>query len=123
VDCHVARPDIGVDARFVVLLAGWGDAVRPELLERAQGAAPAGVVLKGRHPAVEGALSDVPRSCLACHGGGSATAPPFSRLMHAVHLAGGEKNHYMTIFQGECTYCHKLNATTGGWTLPSGPER
>lgn len=123
VDCHLARPEIGIDARFAPALAGWEKAVRPELLERAQATAPRGVVLKGQHPPVEGALADIPRSCLKCHGAASTVAPPFSRLVHAVHLTGGEKNHFMTIFQGECTHCHKPDAATGAMTIPSGPER
>jgi len=29
----------------------------------------------------------------------------------------------MTLFQGECTHCHKLDAMTGKWSMPSGPEK
>jgi len=123
VDCHIARPEIAVDARFATALVRWGDAVRPDLLERAQAAAPPGVTLKGKHPPVQGALADIPRSCLACHGEASTSAPPFSRLMHSVHLTGGEKNHFLTIFQGECTHCHKLDAVTGALSVPSAPEK
>ena len=123
VDCHIARPEIDVDGRFATALASWGEAVRPDLLERAQAAAPRGVTLKGKHPPVQGALADIPRSCLACHGDTSTSAPPFSRLMHSVHLTGGEKNHFLTIFQGECTHCHKLDAVTGALSVPSGPEK
>ncbi|MCU0225184.1 MAG: hypothetical protein MUF27_14205 [Acidobacteria bacterium] len=123
VDCHVARPDIAVDARFATALAAWGETVRPDLLERAQAAAPRGVTLKGKHPPVPGALADIPRSCMACHDDASKLAPPFSRLMHSIHLSGGEKNHFLTIFQGECTHCHKLDDVTGALSVPSGPEK
>ncbi len=69
------------------------------------------------------ALADVPRSCLECHGRDAREAPAFARLVHRIHLTGGERNHYLTLFQGECTHCHKLDATTGAWSLPSGAEK
>ena len=46
--------------------------------------APAGVTLKGKHPAAENSLEDIPRACLDCH---------------------------------------KLDAKTGVWSMPSGPEQ
>jgi hypothetical protein len=60
---------------------------------------------------------------MSCHGKGSKTAPAFSTMLHVIHLTGGEESHYLTIFQGECTPCHKMDAATGAWTMPSGPER
>jgi hypothetical protein len=44
-------------------------------------------------------------------------------MMHVIHLTGGEENHFLTAYQGECTSCHKLNTTTGQWTTPSAPEK
>ena len=50
-------------------------------------------------------------------------APPFARLMHAIHLVGAQDSHYMTFYQGECTHRHKLDQKSGAWSLPSGPEK
>jgi hypothetical protein len=44
-------------------------------------------------------------------------------MMHAMHLTGGEKNPFLTMYQGECTLCHKLDGRTGAWTIPSGTEK
>ena len=43
--------------------------------------------------------------------------------MHRIHLTGGDKNHYLTEFQGDCTNCHKLDQKTGAWSLGSGSEK
>ena len=44
-------------------------------------------------------------------------------MIHEIHLTGGDTNHFLTMFQGECTLCHKLDAKSGAWAIPSGPER
>lgn len=123
VDCHVADPRAKRDPRFTSLLKEWSVKVDAALLAKAQGAAPAGVTLKGKHPAVTASLKDVPGKCLPCHGKSSKTAPAFGDLMHALHLTGGEKSAFLTVFQGECTHCHKLDAKTGRWKIPSGPAK
>ena len=123
VSCHVNMPERNMDARFSTLLKGWTEKVEPALLEKAQAAAPEGVVLKGKHPAITTALKDIPAGCIKCHGRDSKKAPPFIRLMHRIHLTGGDANHYIAFFQGECTHCHKLDGATGAWSIPSGPER
>jgi len=92
-------------------------------MAHARAATPSGAVLTGRHPRVPEALADVPAACLVCHGRDAKDAPPFARLIHLVHLTGGEENHFMTMFQGECTHCHKLDAASGRWHLESGAER
>lgn len=120
VDCHVRLPE--QDVRLSTLMAKWTEAVEPALLDRAKAAAP-GLALAGKHPAVPEALGDVPAACLTCHGKDSTTAPPFGRMLHAIHLGGGESSHYLTLFQGECTHCHKLDLKTGVWSLPSGAEK
>jgi|GEM_PF-591781 len=123
VDCHVVRKDIGRDVRISTILKSWADGVEPErFLEKAQKAAPEGVTLKGKHPDVEWAFSDIPNSCLTCHAIDSTSLPPLCNMMHLFHLTGGEENPFMTMFQAQCTYCHKLNKDTGLWTLRSGPE-
>ncbi len=123
VDCHIVRTDINRDVRISTLLNEWGEKVEPRFLEMAQAAAPEGVTLVGKHPAVSSMVKDIPSGCMACHGKTSKAAPPLGRMMHLYHLTGGEKNPYMTVFHGECTYCHKLNQATGEWTIPSGQEK
>jgi hypothetical protein len=124
VSCHVVLKEKGKDARLSVALAGWtAGKVDADLLAKSKAAAPAGVVLKGKHPAAEDSLEDIPAACLDCHDAGSKKAPPLGRLMHLVHLTGGVKNDYVTTFKSDCTNCHKLNAQTGEWSLPSGPEK
>jgi hypothetical protein len=122
VSCHVNVPERNMDARLSKLMKGWTVKVDPDLLAKAQAAAPAGVTLKGKHPAVTATLKDVPAGCIKCHGAASKKAPPFGRLIHRIHLVGAGENHYMTEFQGECTYCHKLNLATGAWSVASAPE-
>jgi hypothetical protein len=121
VSCHVVLPD-GRDVRLSTLTRQWMVGVDSLLLAAAQSAAPTGMTLKGRHPDASSALSNTPAGCLTCHARNSTMAPPFGRLLHRIHLTGGQTNLYLTMFQGECTYCHKLDPTTGAWSIPSGPE-
>lgn len=124
VDCHINRPDLKVGARLSGLMAKLATGVDPALLAKAQAAAPAGVTLKGKHPAVPpGILKNVPAGCMPCHSKASKSAPSFARLLHTLHLGGGRQNSFMTLFQGECTHCHKLDPKSGAWSIPSGPEK
>jgi hypothetical protein len=123
VDCHINHPEMNMDVRISTLMKQWNDKVEPTFLTKAQVCAPSGVKLKGKHPIVANALKDIPAGCLKCHSKVSTVAPPFSKMLHIIHLSGGEKNHFLTLFQGECTYCHKLDLSTGKWSLPSGPEK
>ncbi len=123
VSCHVLDKATNQDHRLSALLKAWtAGKVSPELLAKTKAAMPAGVTAKGKHPAAEDSLEDMPSACLDCHDTGSKKAPPFALLMHTVHLTGA-KNEFVTRFKSDCTACHKLNATTGEWTLPSGPEK
>ena len=123
IDCHVVYKDKGLDERFSVALKQWTTGkVDPGLLAKAKASAPAGLVLKGKHPAAEDSLEDIPGACLDCHSSGSKKAPPFSRLIHLIHLTGA-KNSYVTNFKSECMHCHKLDPQTGEWSLPSGAEK
>src|SRR5512142_5071 len=72
VDCHVNLPEHKMDARLSTHLAQWSKSVDPGLLEKAQGAAPPGVTLKGRHPKL-GALGSIPDRCMKCHSAASKT--------------------------------------------------
>lgn len=123
VDCHRNDPDQGINERISILMAQWTKGVVDStLLAQARRAAPPGVSLTGEHPLMPAALNSIPDGCLGCHRRDATNAPPFSRLMHLVHLTGGAKNRFLTTFQGECTYCHKMNPQTGAWSIPSGPE-
>ena len=33
----------------------------------------------------------------------AGTLPPFSRMMHLIHLTGGEPNLHMACYRGDCT--------------------
>jgi hypothetical protein len=122
VSCHIVLPD-GTDVRLSTLMRRLVAGADSAQLAKAQAAAPAGLTLKGKHPDASRALANVPAGCLTCHGETATIAPPFARLLHLIHLTGGEANHFLSMFQGQCTYCHKLDAATGAWSLPSGPER
>jgi hypothetical protein len=119
VDCHVQLPDR--DVRLSTTMKSWSEGVPPALLEKARQVAP-GMQLDGTHPSVATAMSDVPAACLSCHAGKAKTAPPLGALLHAIHLAGGEKNHYITLFQGSCNHCHKTH-DDGTLTVANGAER
>jgi hypothetical protein len=123
VDCHINYVDMKMDTRLSTLMKLWSEGAEPTLVAKAQASAPEGLTLKGKHPNAAAALKNVPAGCIVCHKKGSSTAPPFAEMIHAIHLVGGEENHYLTIFQGECTYCHKLDLNTGRWSMPSGPEQ
>lgn len=99
VDCHVVYPEQNLDVRFATLFARMG------------------------HPAADFILADVPDSCRSCHGRDSEVAPPLGPMLHRIHLTGGASNVFLTVYQGECTHCHKLDPATGEWRIPSGPER
>lgn len=122
VSCHRNYVDMNLDTRLSSLMRHWYEEVEPGLLAKAQAAMRVDSPLIGAHPDAEDALGDIPAACLSCHDRESEDAPPFARMLHAIHLVGGEANHYMTLFQGECTYCHKLDLGTGAWRIPSGPE-
>lgn len=119
VDCHVKRSD-GTDLRLGEMMKKWVAGADAKSIAAMQAFVPKGTVLKGKHPAIAG-LKDVPSACLKCHK--TKIAPPLPPLMHGIHLARGEKSRFVTMFQGECTHCHKLATATGVWSMPSGPQK
>jgi len=123
VDCHVNMPDQNMDVRLSTLMRGWQEQVEPALLARVRAFTPVEIALAGNHPQVEVAGEAIPKACLECHTSTSTTAPPFDRLLHGLHLVGGAENHFLSLFQGECTHCHKLDTATGVWSLGSGVEQ
>lgn len=123
VDCHVEYPEQDLDVRLSTLVDGWTREVSPALLELSRATSRPGAVLEGRHPEVQpDALANIPGSCIACHARRAGTAPDMARLVHRVHLGGGGESVFLTVFQGECTHCHKLDLERGAWTVPSGRE-
>jgi hypothetical protein len=124
VDCHIVMKEPKeMDTRISTLMAQWNEGqVEPALLEKAKAAAADPAKITGKHPKVTGALKDIPKGCLMCHGKDSKTAPPFARMIHLVHLTGAEQNPYLSYFQGDCTHCHKLDQKTGAWSMPSASE-
>jgi len=124
VSCHVVDKAKGTDNRLSVALKEWtAGKVGPGLLAKAKASAPAGLALKGKHPAAEDSLDDIPGACLDCHATDSKKAPPFATFLHLVHLTGTPTNAYVTTYKSDCTNCHKLNAKTGEWSMPSGSEK
>ncbi len=124
ISCHVVDKAKGKDQRLSVALTQWtAGKIEPGLLAKSKASSPAGLTLKGKHPAAEDSLEDIPGACLDCHDAGSKKAPPFSRLLHLVHLVGGTNNAYVTTYKSDCMSCHKLSTQTGEWTMPSGPEK
>jgi hypothetical protein len=124
VSCHVVDQSKGKDHRLSVALKQWmAGKIEPGLLAKSKASSPTGLTLKGKHPAADDALEDIPGACLDCHDAGSKKAPPFSRLLHLVHLVGGVNNAYVTVYKSDCMSCHKLNTQSGEWTMPSGPEK
>ncbi|MBI4444789.1 MAG: hypothetical protein HY645_02670 [Acidobacteria bacterium] len=123
VDCHISYPERKMDTRLSTLMKQWNEKINPTLLAKAQASAPKGIKLVGKHPTAGVNFEKVPESCLLCHNVKSKIAPPFSSMMHAIHLNGGENNHYLINFQAECLLCHKLNPSTGQISIPSGAEK
>jgi len=124
VSCHTVDKATGADHRLSVAFVQWmAGKVDAGLLAHAKASMPTGVTLKGKHPAAEDSLDDIPNACLDCHDAGSRKAPPFNQLLHLVHLTGGADNVFVTTFKGDCTHCHKLDVKTGAWSMPSGAEQ
>lgn len=122
VDCHANRPDMNYDGRLSTLINSWSKKVDPEVLAKAQKTVIQGVTLTGIHPDASVAFNSIPDGCLRCHRL-RPTAPPFEAVVHLIHLTGGEKNHFITFYQGDCTNCHKLNPNNGVFVVPSNAEK
>jgi len=122
VDCHINMPQNNQDKRLSSILASWTLQVPPELITKARSVAGNDKVLKGRHPQSDKMFQSVPGNCLNCHEYGSGSIVPLIPIIHLIHLSGGEENHYLRIFQGQCTYCHKFDPNTGITKVPSAQE-
>jgi hypothetical protein len=96
----------------------------PALLARLRGVLPDTMKVTGRHPRLPDPIfRNVPAGCLTCHRDNQTNLPALAPMIHAIHLTGAGENHYLTLFGGQCTNCHKFNATNGRWSIPSGPEK
>jgi hypothetical protein len=122
VDCHIVYQEMNMDTRISTLMQQWNEKVEPRLLAVAQATAQGEIVLKGIHPVISEVGGNIPADCLNCHDKETTTAPPFAQMLHAIHLSGGEQNPFLTLFQGECTHCHKIDLTKGHWSVKSAPE-
>ncbi len=61
VSCHVLDKAKGKDERLSVALKQWtAGKVEPGLLAKSKASSPAGLTLKGKHPAADDSLEDIP---------------------------------------------------------------
>jgi hypothetical protein len=120
VDCHAGRA--GTPPLLSTIMKQWSATIDGKVLATLQTFVPKGMMLKGKHPGVS-TIKDIPAACVKCHAAMSKLAPPLAPVIHGIHLTGGEANPFLTTFQGECTHCHKLNAVSGQWSVPSGTEK
>jgi len=124
VDCHINRPEAQMDVRISSRMMRWQERVDAKVLARIQAVAGGGSELSGQHPDLRPqSYEDIPRSCMRCHSRASNDGPAMGAMLHALHLTGGRENHFLTLFGGECTHCHKFDSEDGTWTIPSGPEK
>jgi hypothetical protein len=124
VDCHANHPEMKMDFRLTTVLAKWHTAGADSgILEKARAAAPEGRIPTGKHPDIQALVKVIPDDCFMCHVRDSRVAPPFTKLLHEIHLVGGKDNHFLTKANGACTSCHKLDEKTGMWHLGSGVEK
>ena len=119
VDCHKNYPEKKKDFSLTAVLARWKDKCEPEVMAKAQAAAPAGITLKGKHPDVTALVKIIPDDCLMCHSRDSKTVPPFARMLHLIHLTDKADNHFLSKAKGTCTSCHKLDEKSGTWRVGS----
>lgn len=122
VSCHKNYTDKKMDVRLSTILKEWNEKVDPKILAKVQSIAPEGVTLKGKHPFKVDADASIPEVCNKCHGKSMKTAFPLGNLLHTIHLSGGKDNTYITMFNGECTNCHKMDWKTGVWSIVNGKE-
>jgi len=115
---------MNLDVRISTLMAGWTNEVNSALLKRIRTLMPEGSKLKRQHPTLSAAdLQDIPGACVKCHAESTTQTASLGPMMHVIHLGGVRDGHFLSIFQGDCTHCHKLDMSTGKWRMPSGPER
>ncbi len=122
VDCHVVLPAEQRDVRLSTIMKNLTERVDPRLQTRLTKLVAGKTVLTGQHPNLLGATLDIPAVCLSCHRADSTEGPPFAEMMHLIHLAGGNDNHYISLFNGNCSFCHKFDQHIGTFMVPSHSE-
>lgn len=122
VDCHINYVEMNMDTRLSALMTRWSEAVEPAILEIAQAVAGPDIPLTGVHPPVDTATNDIPTVCLGCHERGANGVVPLAPLLHKIHVTPANGEVFLSVFQGECTHCHKLDQATGRWQIPRGRE-
>jgi len=122
VGCHVNYEDMNLDARLSTVMARWSKRVDAEYLQIAQSLVGPNIILTGVHPKVDVAHQYIPAVCLNCHERRADNPMPLVPFLHKVHLNAEGKAVFLSIFQGECTHCHKLDKATGQWSVPNAAE-
>lgn len=122
VSCHKNYQDGKGDLRITTIMKDLAEKVDPAHLAKYQAAAPEGVTLKGKHPTKSNENTSVPEDCNKCHGKSMKTALPLGQIIHIAHLTGGKDNKFITMFNGDCSHCHKFDAKMGTWSHPNGKE-
>ena len=122
VGCHLNYQDMNLDTRLSTVMAAWSKKVDPEFLQIAQSLVDSDIILAGVHPEVDVVRQEIPAVCLNCHERGKDNPVPLVPFIHKVHLNNQGKAVFLSIFQGECTHCHKLDKATGQWSVPNAAE-
>lgn len=122
VDCHVVLPADQRDVRLSTIMKKLSEQVDQRLMDRVANLVQGKSTLKGQHPTLRDSSLNIPADCLNCHRTGSNVAPSFADMMHVIHLSGGNDNHYLSLFQGNCRLCHKFNPQSGTFMVPSYTE-
>jgi len=122
VGCHLKYRDMNLDTRLSTVMRAWSKQVDPEFLQIAQSVVDPDLVLSGVHPEVDVAQQEIPAVCLNCHESGTDNPVPLVPFLHKVHLDSKGKAVFLSMFQGECTHCHKLDKATGRWSVPNATE-
>jgi hypothetical protein len=122
VDCHLNYREMGKDTRLSTIIGRWAEQVDPEILEVARAVAAPERPLRGAHPKVDISHQPIPEVCMDCHEDGTDNAIPLAPFLHKIHLAGPTETVFLSVFQGECTHCHKFDKARGEWRIPSAEE-
>lgn len=120
VSCHKNYPEMKYDGRLSTILTAWSEATEPKILAKVQAIDPT-ITLKGKHSFKPNSETSIPEACNKCHGK-MKNAFPLFQIVHAIHLSNDKDNHYLNMYQGECTHCHKLDPVKGTWSIINGKE-
>lgn len=122
VSCHKNYPEMKADFRLSKIFTEWAEKVPDAMMAKFQAIAPDGIQLKGKHPYKVKEDDNVPEVCFKCHGKSMKTAFPMQALLHTIHLTGEKNNHFLTMYNGDCTHCHKFDQKSGFMKIVSAKE-